>query len=152
MNQTANARQVAGTHYASADGIQHWDLIDEYNVGYLEGCASKYVTRWRKKDGLVALEKAAHFMQKLYERRSAQTFSQVIPRMPGVPLKVIARFAAANDLNAEEERILGHILAWQSTATIDLARREIEALHAANAGHGDDCAEASIGYVNQDRT
>ena len=149
MNQTANARQVAGTHYASADGIQHWDLIDEYDVGYLEGCASKYVTRWRKKDGLVALEKAAHFMQKLYERRSAQTFSQVIPRMPGVPLKVIARFAAANGLNADEERILGYILAWQSTGTIDLARREIEALHAA-ATQADDGAEPGRGYVNQD--
>lgn len=145
----ANARQVAGNHYASADGIQHWDLIDEYNVGYLEGCASKYVTRWRKKDGPVALEKAAHFMQKLYERRSAQTFSQIAPRMPGVPLKVIARFAAANGLNAEEERLLGYILAWQSTHTIDLARREIEALHAA-ATRADDGAEPGRGYVNQD--
>ena len=148
---TANARQVAGNHYASADGIQHWDLIDEHDVGYLEGCASKYVTRWRKKDGPVALEKAAHFMQKLYERRSAQTFSQVIKRMPGVPLKVIARFAAANNLTAEEERILGYILAWQSTATIDLARRELEALHARVTVAPDDGAEASIGYVNQDR-
>ena len=81
----ANARQVAGTHYASADGVQHWDLIDTYRVGYLEGCASKYVTRWRRKNGVQDLQKAEHYLQKLYQVRAGLSFQEQLERRPDVP-------------------------------------------------------------------
>lgn len=69
----ANARQVGGDHYQSTAGrcpvcggeVQHWDFAA--NMPYLEGCVTKYVTRWRKKNGVQDLEKAQHFLAKLIE-------------------------------------------------------------------------------------
>jgi len=55
--------QHGGTHYQSE--IQHWDFIVENGIGYLEGCASKYVTRSRKKDGLNDLKKAITYIDKI---------------------------------------------------------------------------------------
>lgn len=64
--KSANEIQVGGTHYNESQ-IQHWDMAVSYALPYLEGQVTKYVTRWRKKNGLQDLEKAAHFAQKLYE-------------------------------------------------------------------------------------
>ena len=61
----ANEKQVGGSHYRSE--MQHWDFVEDNGVGYLEGCATKYVTRWRKKNGLQDLEKAGHYIDKLIE-------------------------------------------------------------------------------------
>lgn len=57
-----NETQVGGDHYRS--GFQHWDLVLQTNTPYLLACASKYVTRWRKKDGAQGLKKARHYLQK----------------------------------------------------------------------------------------
>jgi len=62
---SANDRQEFGDHY-QAD-FQHWDLIERYGVGYLEGCATKYITRHRKKNGIQDLIKAKHYTEKLLE-------------------------------------------------------------------------------------
>ena len=62
---SANDRQEFGDHYQA--GVQHWDLIEKYGVGYLEGCATKYVTRHRKKNGIQDLIKAKHYTEKLLE-------------------------------------------------------------------------------------
>jgi len=65
--QSANDRQVGGSHYQS--GYQHWDFMCDVTDGaYLLGCASKYVTRWKGKNGLQDLEKAQHYLQKAKER------------------------------------------------------------------------------------
>lgn len=55
--------QVGGTHYQSE--YQHWDFVEESGMGYLEGCASKYLIRWREKNGLEDLKKARSYAQKL---------------------------------------------------------------------------------------
>jgi hypothetical protein len=47
-------------------------LIHRNNLGYLEGTAVKYVSRWRSKGGIEDLEKAIHAIQYLMElERSA---------------------------------------------------------------------------------
>lgn len=61
----ANARQVGGQHYKG--GIEHWDYVVSNQIPYLEAQIIKYVTRWRKKNGLQDLEKAGHFLQKAVE-------------------------------------------------------------------------------------
>jgi len=61
----ANDNQVGGDHYKGE--IQHWDWAVSENLGYLEGCITKYVARWRKKNGLQDLEKAQHYLTKLIE-------------------------------------------------------------------------------------
>ena len=36
----ANEYQIGGSHYKRPGIIEHWDMIEEYNIGYLEGCAT----------------------------------------------------------------------------------------------------------------
>jgi hypothetical protein len=65
----ANANQVGGDHYRNK-AIQPWDYIASNNLGYLEGCVIKYVSRYKEKGGIQDLEKAAHYLQKLMEIQS----------------------------------------------------------------------------------
>lgn len=62
---SANARQVGGAHYAAE--YQHWDYVADLNLDYYQACASKYVLRAFKKNGLEDLEKAPHYIQKRQE-------------------------------------------------------------------------------------
>ena len=62
----ANDIQHGGTHYKKAK-FQHWDLINKNRIGYLEGCSSKYVSRWKDKNGAEDLWKASHYIDKLIE-------------------------------------------------------------------------------------
>lgn len=56
-------RQEGGDHY-QAD-YQHWDLVIDLRMGYLEGNATKYVSRWQKKGGVQDLHKAMTYVDKL---------------------------------------------------------------------------------------
>ena len=62
---SANDKQINGDHYRGA--IQTWDYIVANDLGFLEGNVIKYVTRFRKKNGVQDLLKAQHYLQKLIE-------------------------------------------------------------------------------------
>ena len=62
----ANETQVAGTHYKT-QAIQAWDYITSNNIGFMEGNAIKYLSRWKQKGGVNDLLKAQHYIQKLIE-------------------------------------------------------------------------------------
>ena len=62
-----NSRQVAGDHYRKLE-YQHWDWVVDDNLPYLLGCATKYVARWRDKNGAQDLEKAVHYLDKSLAR------------------------------------------------------------------------------------
>lgn len=62
---SANSRQVGGSHYKSE--IQHWDFVVANELDYFQGQITKYVSRWRKKNGIADLEKAKHFLDKYIE-------------------------------------------------------------------------------------
>lgn len=64
---SANDRQVGGDHYRGR-GYQHWDFVTDVKLPYLLGCATKYVSRWREKNGVQDLEKAMHYIDKAVER------------------------------------------------------------------------------------
>ena len=59
-------KQVAGNHYKDLP-IQPVEYIHANAMGYLEGNVVKYVSRWRKKNGLADLEKAKHYIELLIE-------------------------------------------------------------------------------------
>ena len=58
-----NDNQVGGSHYKESK-IQHWDFVWDNDLDYFQGQITKYVTRWKKKNGLEDLRKAEHFLQK----------------------------------------------------------------------------------------
>lgn len=62
---SANDKQISGNHYKM--GIEPWDAIIAWGLGYLDGNAVKYLSRWRKKGGVADLEKAKHYIEKLIE-------------------------------------------------------------------------------------
>lgn len=72
MQARANTDQVGGQHYRRIEGEQHWDRVWRlYGNGYFVGCITKYVERYKQKNGLEDLRKAAHFLQKLIELEEA---------------------------------------------------------------------------------
>lgn len=64
---SANDTQIGGDHYRSLE-IQPWDAIAAWGLGFLDGCAVKYLARWRRKGGVEDLRKARHYIDKLIEQ------------------------------------------------------------------------------------
>jgi predicted MPP superfamily phosphohydrolase len=92
--ETANQRQVGGTHYKTP--YEHWDLAIFLDMGCLEYASSKHVTRWRKKDGIKDLRKALHYLDKLIEVYEIYDLHRPCP-LDRVKEEV-NKFAIANDL------------------------------------------------------
>jgi len=67
----ANDIQHGGEHYKMKT-IQPWDFIVANSIGFLEGNAIKYLTRWREKGGIEDLKKAQHYIDKLIEVETAK--------------------------------------------------------------------------------
>lgn len=77
---SAVVAQVGGDHYAQGmgmcpncgfKGLQHWDLYA--TAPYLEGTATKYITRWREKGGLEDLRKAISYLNKIIAIENLRT-------------------------------------------------------------------------------
>lgn len=62
----ADDKQISGNHYKEMS-IQPWTYVHANNLGYFEGSAIKYITRWRSKGGISDIQKAIHFLEKLIE-------------------------------------------------------------------------------------
>lgn len=69
--QAANSIQIGGTHYKN-DHIQPWDFIYKNHVPYMEGCVIRYMTRWKQKGGLLDLQKAKHYVEKMIEQEKVR--------------------------------------------------------------------------------
>lgn len=69
---SANDRQVGGEHYMGS--IQHWDFAAQRGYDYFQGQITKYVDRWKNKNGLQDLKKAQHFLEKYIELVEAGAF------------------------------------------------------------------------------
>lgn len=61
--------QVGGTHYKGMP-IQPVEYIHRNGIGFCEGAAIKYLSRWRQKGGVEDLKKAKHFIDMLIEMES----------------------------------------------------------------------------------
>lgn len=119
----ANARQHGGDHYKGV-GYEHWDLVLDTGMNYFQGCATKYVTRWRKHEaGETNVLKAIHYVDKAQEAEAAGR----LKRQNGTySMTDIQDFAAANKLNELEKLIIQDIIAWRW----DEARKHLERLRA----------------------
>jgi hypothetical protein len=62
----ANSIQHGGDHY-KRKSIEPWDYIQANGIGFLDGNAIKYLTRWKDKNGIEDLKKARHYVDKLIE-------------------------------------------------------------------------------------
>jgi len=62
----ARDEQVGGGHYRDM-AIQPFEYIHANGIGFAEGSAIKYLSRWRSKGGVEDLRKARHFIDLLLE-------------------------------------------------------------------------------------
>ena len=67
----ANSVQYGGDHYKHKS-IEPWDYIEANGIGFLDGNAIKYLTRWKAKNGIEDLKKARHYIDKLIEVETAK--------------------------------------------------------------------------------
>lgn len=68
MNQPENALKIqeGGDHYKTLK-IQPVEFIHANGLGFMEGCVVKYVSRYKRKNGLEDLKKARHFLDLLIQ-------------------------------------------------------------------------------------
>jgi len=116
----ANDKQIGGNHYVAP--IQHWDFITDNGFSYLRGCATKYLARWRKKNGVEDLRKAQHYVEKLRECLSLGKDSPA-PQMSTNPC---IKFLKANDIPEAEHDPFFQILYGRTVAELDEAIQTIE--------------------------
>lgn len=118
---SANDKQVGGAHYKGA--VQHWDYaVAEFGTGYLKGQITKYVARWRKKNGVQDLEKALHFLQKLREvehgARSNVSLLDVFANTLDSQDADIIGAVTVGDLRGAEEKLAALIAAEPTAAYV----------------------------------
>lgn len=141
MGQDPNSYQVAGTHYASS--IQHWDFAAaNYGPGYFLGQVTKYVARWRKKNGVQDLEKARHFLVKLM----SVDWDAAGWALPMRMQNSCAEFCNANGLGEPDAQVVFCITVGQYGTALDLLDVMLER---ARLDEGQPTAK---GYVQQDNT
>lgn len=136
-----NSMQVGGDHYRSE--YQHWDFVQAcLNGRYLEGQITKYVTRWRKKNGIEDLKKAQHYANKLLtEFRAGRVHSMVAAHTYANKLagkecpdnmtpfhNAQVDFSRINNLSYEEALIVEGLVCWNDELTIRVCQTRIDRL------------------------
>lgn len=127
----ANTYQVGGTHYKSS--YEHWDLVLVTGMGYFEGNATKYIARWRKKDGSKDLKKALHYVNKLLENVRA-VYLQRPPVSYQWAVQEVDLFAATNKLSADERQLILTLATWRDPGEVREVRDGLLGLLGVNAG------------------
>jgi Protein of unknwon function (DUF3310) len=115
---TANEFQIGGQHYKTA--YEHWDLVRHVNMSYLVGCATKYVIRHRKKNGLEDLRKAAHYLDKLIETHGDEHDAWRPPA--GIMDTYLEKFSDVNQLTPDEYGFLYLLCTYELVDDLERAR------------------------------
>jgi len=121
----ANERQVGGSHYQS--GFQHWDFVVRcLDNRYLEGQITKYVSRWRRKNGFQDLEKASHFLEKLTEEFKEGRI-RPLRHVPGFE-PMAEKFCTYSELKGCERSIVVCLATWSGMDQLTTARVAMDEL------------------------
>jgi len=109
----ANKVQIGGNHYSKRGSVQHWDLVAKNGWGYYVGNITKYLFRWRDKNGLQDLEKSKHYLAKYVELCSDPRI--VIVNAPPDGAYTLDEIIALFDLDYYQGTVVGFLLKWQAT-------------------------------------
>jgi len=124
-------------------------VLDILRNRYLEGQITKYITRWRLKNGLEDLKKAAHYADKLLE--VAKRFAPVeSPASKARQVLVEAYmgnyFLANSSMDLKDQEITLRVVHWRCEADVEEVRKLIaEQLQRETERAG----EPSAAYVDQ---
>lgn len=121
---SANDKQIGGNHYKKHK-FQHWDFVLMTGMGYLEGNATKYLSRWQDKNGLEDLEKPVHYIEKMMESHKAfgyhnpaygnvQEKDAVFADIKKHLVDLSIRFCTENGILPIEARTIKLVTSWQA--------------------------------------
>lgn len=127
---SVNDEQVGGHHYKDRR-LQPWDL-DRYGVGGLEWTTIKYVSRYREKDGLLDLQKAEHYLQKIIEERRVHGRQNRVASL-SISQEVSVDYADQWALPSTERAIVAVLLGWRDIEDLQTALGYVRELIAAYA-------------------
>jgi hypothetical protein len=120
----ANEYQIGGKHYKV--DYEHWDYVLDTRQGYLEGNATRYIVRWRKKNGIEDLRKALHYVNKLIEwAQRGHDRLDMSEYMRAEIGKCTHQFAQANGLGYLEQQVCYRIASWTRVDELLAARADI---------------------------
>jgi len=140
---SANEMQVGGTHYKTH--YEHWDMVLNASLGYLEGNATKYLSRWRNKGGVEDLKKALHYVNKLIEC-APQVLAQRKERVdPVFRMQEVERFCVINKISVIETKTIQYLALWETKGSLEEARRRIVRLIECQ-DVGDESIHDTLGY------
>ncbi len=125
--------QIGGDHYKTP--YQHWNFVCDTGMHYLLGCATKYISRWRNKNGIEDLEKPIHYLEKAIEKGVS---------FPSIEPSCIIRYL--NTMELDDGLILNDIV----NNKFELAITRIAHLISEEQERLDTESEATSSYVNQD--
>jgi hypothetical protein len=138
----ASDHQVDGDHYRTEEGgVGHWDYCVAVDAPYLEGGATKYIARWRDKNGLVDLDKGLHYMQ-----RKQQAYEEGQGNLMGCTRndELFKQFIRDNKISPPEAYAIDLCLHWEGQWDLVAAIESIETLIRVENG------EPTSAYVDQD--
>lgn len=114
---SCNDKQIGGAHYQHQE-YQHWDFAVDMagNDAYLKGCASKYIIRYKDKNGIEDLRKSLHYIDKIEE------VCCPVPITDYITMKLLSDFVS------QLEPAVGEIVTAIYYNNLDVARAGIREL------------------------
>lgn len=116
-------RQVAGRHYQGM-AVQPVEFILANDMGFCEGSALKYFSRWRRKGGVEDLRKGKHFVEILLE--AAPALAGIRTEQPHrKPSMTAEQYNTRNHLTGDEAAIVRWLYFWTHNKNPDGLRRAL---------------------------
>lgn len=134
--------QVGGNHYQSS--YQHWKYVEEVGMGYLEGCATKYLPRWQSKGGVLDLMKGRSYVEELILQARITRENRAQEGSQGHDMVRWARFVKENSLSTYEASICLLLQIWTDDTELDAALQLFNAVIAAAKQDEEDERQESI--------
>jgi len=118
-----NEIQVGGDHYQSS--VQHWDFVAKNNIPYHEGNATRYLSRWRRKNGVQDLEKSLHYVDKIISLFEGGMKTPSFDLMSGDLQYDVWEFAKSYGLSRPEAHCCYLICSWRGLDDLLSAKETI---------------------------
>ncbi len=120
-NEDTYVAQVGGDHYQNDAGYGHWDWVPDIELGYLEGNATKYVDRYKKKGiPLQDLKKAKTYVEKTIAKHLAKGYknSSILVVKSSLIVKVgielTQKFSTSCDHDSTQRAFMMTMAGWRN--------------------------------------
>lgn len=99
-------KEVGGTHYADMK-IEPIELIEAFNLNFIQGSIVKYVSRYKNKNGVEDLKKALHYCE--IGQKKLDRVDDYID-FTGKNKLIVNMYCTLNNLSDLENMIIGYAI------------------------------------------